>query len=97
MLDRPTAAFGIAFAIAALLNGMLTVAKEMLPGLLAWMSALTGDPWMTQSLLSMAVFFIGGAALLLLKPQTSAHRLTLWLAGSTIVSAAFIAGTFLVK
>lgn len=96
MVDRFTYAFGLSFAIAALFNAALVIAKETVPSVLDGMNALTGHHWMTHSLLAMGVFVAAGVALLLKTPG-SVRALTLAVAGATILSSGVIAGYFLLR
>jgi hypothetical protein len=95
MMDRVTYAFGIGFAVAALLNALLVIVKERVPGVLASMDQLTGHHWMTHSLFAMAVFLVIGGVMLAVKPAR-AGTLTAAVAGATIVSSLLIAGWYFV-
>jgi len=59
-VSRHTAAFGLALAVASIVNGLLVVAKEKSPAVLAGMKNLTGHHWITHSLIVLGLFLLLG-------------------------------------
>ena len=60
-LTRHTAAFGLALAVASIVNSLLVVAKEKSPAVLAGMKNLTGHHWITHSVIVVGLFLLLGA------------------------------------
>ena len=97
-IQAPAAALVLAYAAAALLNALLTIAKETIDPLRDAMAALAGHHWPVHVGIVTAVFFIGTIALSrgrlarrLVKTNAAAVRL---LVGSTLLAAALIAGFY---
>jgi uncharacterized membrane protein len=59
-LSKHTVSFGMALALASVVNGLLVVAKEKSPAVLAGMRRLTGHHWITHSVLVLGLFALGG-------------------------------------
>ncbi|MCB2155907.1 hypothetical protein KQI84_13575 [bacterium] len=88
----------LAFSAAALLNAVLTIAKEVIDPLKSAMASLGGHHWPAHVAIVAAVFFVGAIALprtpfpaRWVKTNTAAMRL---LVGSTLVAAVLIAGFY---
>ena len=54
------ASYGLALALASLINSILVVAKETSPWVMAWMKRMTFHHWVTHSVIVMLVFFGSG-------------------------------------
>ncbi len=52
--------FGLSLALASVVNALLVVAKERIPAVLAGMRALTGDHWVSQSVIILGLFAFFG-------------------------------------
>ena len=59
-LNSATTGFGIAAAVAFVLNTALTVAKESNPALLAAMKAAAGHHWITHGFVIVGLFLVLG-------------------------------------
>lgn len=59
-LSKSTRAFGVALALASVVNGLLVVAKESSPVVQAGMQKLTGHHWITHSAIIVGLFFLTG-------------------------------------
>jgi len=59
-LSKHTVSFGLALAIASVVNGSLVVAKEKSPAVQAAMQKLTGSHWVTHVVIVLAVFALCG-------------------------------------
>jgi hypothetical protein len=59
-VSRYTISFGLALAIASVANGLLVVAKEKIPAVLAGMQKLTGHHWVSHSVIILGLFAIFG-------------------------------------
>ena len=59
-LSKYTVAFGQSLAVAGVVNGLLVVAKEKSPAVMAGMKRLTGHHWITHSAIVIALFFLLG-------------------------------------
>jgi hypothetical protein len=98
---KTTKAFGVALAITSVLSALLVVAKELgQHTVMVWMRKLTGQHWVTHSLIALVLFFImgfgfaktnGGRGM-----KMSGARLVLVLASGVIIGDLIIAGFYLV-
>ncbi len=93
-MDRWTAAFGLSFAITALLSAVLVIVKETNRGIFEWMAGLTGHHWVTHGILQLLVFVILGVVLLSGRPLP-APTLTWFISGALVLGSVIIAGFFL--
>ncbi len=59
-LTKHTISFGLALALASVANGLLVVAKEKSPAVLAGMQKLPGHHWITHSATVLGLFLLGG-------------------------------------
>ena len=59
-LSKSTRSFGVALALASVVNGLLVVAKESSPAVQADMQKLTGHHWITHSTIILGLFFLVG-------------------------------------
>ena len=55
-VSKYTISFGLALALASVVNGLLVVAKEKIPAVLSGMQKLTGHHWVTHSLVVLGLF-----------------------------------------
>jgi hypothetical protein len=59
-VSKYTISFGLALALASVVNGLLVVAKEKIPAVLSGMQKLTGHHWVTHSVIVLGLFaFLG--------------------------------------
>jgi hypothetical protein len=59
-VSKYTISFGLALALASVVNGLLVVAKEKIPAVLTGMQKLTGHHWVTHSVIVLGLFvFLG--------------------------------------
>ena len=59
-VSKYTISFGLALALASVVNGLLVVAKEKLPAVLNGMQKLTGHHWVTHSVIVVGLFVFFG-------------------------------------
>jgi len=59
-LSKYTVSFGVALALASVVNGLLVIAKEKSPAVQAAMQKLTGSHWVTHVVIVLAVFALFG-------------------------------------
>jgi len=59
-VSKYTISFGIALALASVANGLLVVAKEKIPAVLAGMQKLTGHHWVSHSVIILGLFVFFG-------------------------------------
>jgi hypothetical protein len=64
-LSKYSTAFGLALAVASVVNAVLVVAKEKSPAVLAGMKSLTGHHWVTHVALVVLLFLAAGFGLAL--------------------------------
>jgi len=62
-LSKPTIGFSLSFAIVCIFNGLLVILKETVVPINNWMTALTGNHWITHGLFDILVFVIFGYTL----------------------------------
>jgi hypothetical protein len=55
-VSRTTASFGLALAVASVADGLLVIAKEKSPAVMAGMQHFTGHHWITHSIVVLALF-----------------------------------------
>jgi membrane-bound metal-dependent hydrolase YbcI (DUF457 family) len=96
-LSKCSVGFGIALAIACMVNAILVIAKESSPKVMAGMRRMTGHHWVTHSLVALIVFVLFGFLLSRGKgPEMNARRLIFLVAGAVILGVLMIAGFYLV-
>jgi len=59
-VSKHTKSFGLSLALASVVNGLLVVAKEKNPSVMAGMQKLTGHHWATHAVVVLAVFGVFG-------------------------------------
>ena len=59
-VSKYTVSFGLALAVAGVVNGLLVIAKEKIPAVLSGMQKLTGHHWVTHSVIVLGLFAILG-------------------------------------
>lgn len=95
-LSKYSVSFGIALAIASVVNALLVIVKEKSPRVMDGMKMLTGHHWITHSLI-VVVLFLGlgwGLAQGGGKAMTSRGLLG-WVFGGVMIGAGLIAGFYL--
>jgi len=99
-VSKFTTSFGLAFALCALLNSLLVVAKEKNHAVANWMRSLTGHHWITHVLLVLVLFNVVGFGLARTNqnrgPQISASTLTKIVLTGLALSCAIIFAFYLV-
>jgi len=58
--SRYTISFGLSLALASVANGLLVVAKEKIPAVMAGMQRLTGHHWVSHSVIVLGLFAVLG-------------------------------------
>jgi hypothetical protein len=59
-VSKYTHSFGLSLALASVVNGLLVVAKEKSPAVLAGMQRLTGHHWISHCAIVLGLFFLFG-------------------------------------
>ena len=59
-LSKSTISFGLAVALASVVNGVLVVIKEKSPAVQFAMQKLTGHHWVTHSVIVLGLFILSG-------------------------------------
>ena len=59
-VSKYTISFGLSLAVASVANGLLVVAKERIPAVLAGMQKLTGHQWVFHSAMILGLFALFG-------------------------------------
>jgi hypothetical protein len=99
-LSKHTVSYGLALALASVVNGLLVVAKESSPAVQAGMQKLTGHHWVTHSALVLGFFFLTGWLLAHARggqgPRLAAHRLLTFLVSGVVLGALIIVGFYLI-
>lgn len=95
-LDKVTVGFGIAAVVAIIFNAALTIAKEMIPSLLAAMKSIAHH-WIVHGIAVLAVFFVCGWILSRVASVASIRSKTLAISifVATVVGAFAITGFYI--
>jgi len=94
-LSKRTVAFGIAVAVACVINAVLVVFKEKSASVMFGMKQLTGHHWITHSVI-VVVFFLGlGSLLAVVQGQRRICMTARSLIG-TVVSGVALAGLIII-
>ena len=59
-VSKYTISFGLSLALASVTNGLLVVAKEKIPAVMAGMQKLTGHHWVSHSIIVLGLFAFFG-------------------------------------
>jgi hypothetical protein len=59
-LSKYTISFGLSLALASVANGLLVIAKEKIPAVLAGMQKLTGHHWISHCVIILGLFLFFG-------------------------------------
>ncbi|MEI6076251.1 MAG: hypothetical protein WCS94_11790 [Verrucomicrobiota bacterium] len=98
-LSKYTHSFGIALAVTSVANGLLVMAKEKNPAVLAAMKSLTGHHWITHSVIVVTLFLVLGWGLSKIQGGTGVKlhqdNLIRLLAGGVFLGALLIVGFYL--
>jgi hypothetical protein len=98
-LSKHTVSFGLAFALASVVNGLLVIAKEKSPAVQAAMQKLTGHHWITHSVIILGLFFVCGGWFTRFKGgqglQLTPGRLLGTVVGGVFLGGALIVGFYL--
>jgi hypothetical protein len=99
-LSKYTVSFGLSLALASVVNGLLVVAKEKIPAVLAGMAKLTGHHWVTQSVIVVGLFMGGGWLLAQFNGgqgvKLSTDRVIRTLVSGVVIGGMIILGFYLV-
>jgi hypothetical protein len=99
-LSKCTIAFGLSLAVTSVTSALLVVAKELSPNrVMAWMSRLTGQHWVTHSAAAVLLFAILGFVFSLVNGgrgmRMDPGRLIALLTGGIVIGTIIIAGFYL--
>jgi hypothetical protein len=99
LLSKSTIGFGLSFAIVSIFNGLLVILKETNPSVMAWMTALTGNHWITQGVFNIILFLLLGFIFtkINLQKKFSASMMSNITIFATVVGVILIAGFKLVE
>lgn len=94
---RNIIAFGYAFAVAALFNALLVIAKEEVEPLKAWMADISGHHWITHGVVVIVLFIAFGVYLRekAARARTNERGMAQWILSATVLSALLIAAFYL--
>lgn len=99
-LSKNTVAFGLALAIASVVDGLLVVAKEKSPAVLSGMARVSGHHWVTHSAIVLGVFGASGWAFAGRNAgqgiQMTVNRLIGTLMAGVAIGSLIIAGFYLI-
>jgi len=98
-LSKHTISFGLALALASVINGLLVVAKEKSPAVLAGMQKLTGHHWISHSAIVLGLFFLCGGLIARLNGgqgiKMTVNRFLALLVSGVMLGGAVIVGFYL--
>ena len=99
-VSKYTISFGLALALASVLNALLVVVKEKSPRVQAGMKALTGHHWITHAAIVLALFVAFGLVFAWGKGGQGmtlpVNRLIKTIVAGVIVAGGIIVGFYLV-
>jgi hypothetical protein len=100
-LSKCSVAFGCSLAVTSVVSALLVVAKELSPNfVMVWMKRLTGQHWVTHSLIAVALFGILGGLLSRANAgaglKMTSGSLIFTLAGGVVIGGLIIAGFYLI-
>jgi hypothetical protein len=99
-VSKYTNSFGLSLALASVANGLLVIAKEKIPAVLAGMQKLTGHHWVSHSVIVLGLFavfgwlfaqFNGGQGM-----RLTVNRLIVTLVSGVVAGSLAILGFYLV-
>jgi len=99
-LSKYTISFGLSLALASVVNGLLVVAKEKIPAVLAGMQKFTGHHWVTHSVIILGLF--AGCGWLFAQAnggqgiKLTANRLIATLVAGVVTGGLIISGFYLI-
>jgi len=94
-LSKRSVAFGIALAVACVVNALIVVVKEKSDGVMAWMKKLTGHHWTTHSVIVVILFLGLGCLLAQVRGGRGINMTAMGLIG-TVVSGVAVAGLIII-
>ncbi len=98
-LSKSARAFGVALALASVVNALLVIAKESNKGknsVMDWMKNLTGHHWITHAVVILGIFLISGWIFSRLNLRFTAGKLIAALVSGVAVAGAIILGFYLI-
>ena len=100
-ISKYTNSFGLSLAITSLISALLVVAKELCPQtVMVWMKHLTGQHWVSHSLIAVILFAILGWAFSRANGgqgiNMDANRLIVLLTAGVVVGSLIIAGFYMI-
>ena len=99
-VSKYTISFGLSLALASVANGLLVVAKEKIPAVLAGMQKLTGQQWVSHGAIILGLFAFfgwlfaqtnGGQGI-----KLSVNRLIGTLVSGVVIGGLIISGFYLI-
>jgi len=99
-VSKYTISFGLSLALASVANGLLVVAKEKIPAVLAGMQKLTGHHWISHCAIILGLFAFFGW--LFARPHSgrginlTVHRLLGVLVSGVVAGSLLILGFYLI-
>jgi hypothetical protein len=95
-LSKSTVSFGIALAVASVVNALLVVAKEKSHDVQAAMQKMTGHHWLTHVAAVLVVFIGCGALPWMRRRGVTPGRLICAIVSSVAISGLIIVGFYLI-
>ncbi len=87
--------YGISYAVTSILSALLVILKESNEDVLGLLASLTGNHWISHSLLDVIIFVALGAVLSRREINMSGNTLISTVVGATVLSGLIIAGFFI--
>lgn len=95
-VSKFTVSFGVALAVASVVNALLVIVKEKSPAVQAAMRQLTGSHWVTHVLIIVALFVGLGLIGAKFAGRTTVNRLITFIVAGVGVACALIIGFYLI-
>jgi Na+/H+-translocating membrane pyrophosphatase len=94
-VSKSSVSFGLALAIACIVNAILVVVKEKSDTVMNGMKKLTGHHWITHTVIVLAVFILFGMANKGQGMKVTASRLICTVIGGVVTAGLIIVGFYL--
>jgi hypothetical protein len=95
-LSKSTIGFGLSLALVSVINGIVVIAKESSPAVMAGMKRVLGHHWTTHSAAMLLLFVVLGAILSRLNFTPTVGRFLALLLSGIFLGAALIVGFYLI-
>ena len=94
-LSKSTISFGVALALASVINGLLVVAKEKSPAVMTGLQKMSMHHWLSHAIIVVGLFVAFGW--IINRPAIAASRLIRLLVSGVVLGGLIIVGFYLIE